>query len=182
MSVRRLAGDITLLPKALLPMAKRQERIQFCDDDQAVVEFVARAIAQFEQYSQMRLHAGEWEWKFKATDFDCLAGRIRCPLTPVSLIEIFDGDGNAITDGWELVTSSLDPVEIYYLEGAGFTARATVTTGYASPELMPPGVRDIVMKIAGHNYEYREILVPNAVDLQPLWLEQIMGPYWFPRC
>jgi hypothetical protein len=72
-------------------------------------------------------------------------------------------------------------VPIWYLGGAHQAGLSLlIESGYEAATL-PPGIRDILFRITALSFEHRELLVPSG-QLSPMWLEQVMGPYWNPRC
>lgn len=56
-----------------------------------------------------------------------------------------------------------------------------VRTGFAKPEATPPGLADAILRLSGHFYENRELMVGNG-QIAPDFLEQGLGTLWVPRC
>jgi hypothetical protein len=186
MSVKRLSGDRFIIPQGLLGYAKDQSRIRFCDDDAYIVELCARAVEDFEQQSGMQIHPGSWQWKFSLSDWGCcpaVPARLLCRFSPVSNLTVVDGSTPPvdITASYAIVTDTISGVEINYLEGPIGAGTATLDVGYATADDIPPGIRDKLVKLAAHRYEYREILIPSAAgNLREQSGDEIAG-YWIPR-
>jgi hypothetical protein len=186
MSVKRLSGDRFVIPQGLLPYAKDQSRIRFCDDDRYIVELCARAIEEFEQHSGMQIHPGSWQWKFSLADWGCCPSdpaRMLCRFSPVTTMTVIDGATPPIdvTASYAITTDTISGVEINYLEGPAGAGTATLSVGYATADAIPPGIRDKLVKLAAHRYEYREILIPGAAgDLREQSADELAG-YVIPR-
>lgn len=174
--------DYDTLPTALLPAAKAHLREDTNFNDDMITDLLRRAIAQFETYSSMTLNPGAWGWEPDSADF--VSSRARSPITPVaSWTATIPGDPDPVdvAASYRMWTSSVHGVPIWYLGGAFQSGLAlSITTGYAATAL-PPGIRDIVFRIMALGFEHRELLVPTG-QLAPEWQEEVMGPYWMPRC
>jgi hypothetical protein len=186
MSVKRLSGDRSIIPQGLLPYAKDQSRIRFCDDDAYIVELCARAVEEFEQQSGMQIHPGSWQWKFSLADWGCcpaVPARLLCRFSPVTNMTVVDASTPPVnvTTSYAIVSDTISGVEINYLEGTAATGTATLNVGYATADAIPPGIRDKLVKLAAHRYEYREILIPGAAgDLREQSADELAG-YVIPR-
>jgi hypothetical protein len=86
-----------------------------------------------------------------------------------------------LATGYSLKVRGIHGVRIYHLIGS-FTDGLwlDIDTGFDSTKL-PPEIRQTVFQIAGHLYEYREILTASNVNEQPMWLNQVMSGFWLPR-
>src|SRR5262245_32876482 len=191
--------DYDTLPAAMMPAFKRWNRVDFCDDDELIIEVLQQAIEQFERNSEITV--------FKSTiilepeDADWRDGILPLRVTPVNTLAVtqFDeavphsdltwlGDNSgyraavaaSATNGFQLFAKGIHGVRLYYLAGSSTTGVSiTIESGYESTTLKPE-IRGTVMQIAAHLYEYREILMPNNRDESPMWLRDIMAGFWLP--
>jgi hypothetical protein len=178
MNFTRISGDIAKLPAELLPLAKQQERIEFCDDDQLIVELCARVIEQFEIYSQgMQINPAQWRWKFAGSDF--CEGRIRCRFWPITNLVIVDAGDVDVTANYEIMSESIAGMPVNWLEGPAVDCVATVDVGWPAANQIPPAIRAELMRQVGHAYEYRELLTPSNLAIDPSWQQGLA--YWMPR-
>jgi hypothetical protein len=189
-----LSRDTFTLPNGLLPAFKRHARVDFCDDDDLLQDLLARAIERFEIKTEIAVFPAQYRW----TPDEWTNGRVKIPRPPVGAWTA-DADNPGLpppdridvtssyaieTDGWGGEVAS------HWLVGTWQTElMVTITTGFvASPpvppaigNVIPPGIRDVVFRIAGHLFEYREIFLPNNINAQAGWMDDFLVGYWQAR-
>lgn len=180
MSVLLSSVDYTTLPAALLASAKAHCRVEHSHDDAFITEAVARAIDQFERFTERHVFAASAVWT--VTSFDFLRGRARAAVQPVVSLAA-DAGGNDVSSEYAIVSEgAVAGAQIWYVEGAYQAGLSfTVSTGYTSAASIPPGIRDLIFKMTAVRYENREIMLPAGQFLAPNWLEHELAAYWLPR-
>ena len=179
MSITVISADWDTLPNELLAAMKQHLRVDNTFDDVFIEDAIRRAIDHFQRVTEITVFATEYLWEPDAPGW--CGGTIRSPITPINDFAA-EADGSDVSADYGFSTNSLHGVLIYYLHGpyaAG--VGLTLTSGYPSADLVPPGMRDVIFRLAATLFENREILVPSGQFLTPGWLEQVMGPYWLPR-
>lgn len=193
--------DRNALPNALLAPFKRWQRVTFCDDDILITEILQGAIDQFERNSEITVFKTTIVLEPESTDYACGSGNVlRLPVTPINTIQVLTSavphsDESLLSDGvgyvgtlvvlnggdYVLKARGIHGVRIYSLFGSfvdGMTI--TIETGFTETTITPE-IRQALFQIAGHFYEYREILNATNVGEPSMWLNQIMSGFWLPR-
>jgi uncharacterized phiE125 gp8 family phage protein len=170
--------DYTTLPAAMLAMTKKHLRVDVDEDDAAITEYIAWAIAYAEKFWQLQIFAAAVAFKP-----DGGASTYACPVQPVSAFTAADAGGDVSAD-YLLETASLtEPAWLVRADGDVFPAGVTfsLTAGYAALTAMDPAMRGSILRIAATMYEHRETVTTETVDQVPYWLNDMMGGLWVPR-
>jgi hypothetical protein len=168
MSVQVISRDLTTLPTALLSMAKRHCRIDWDYDDSLIMSVIARAIARFEQTSEVTINPTTVRWIPATEEFS--ANGAPTPARPVTAFTATSGETDISADyAVVLKWDSIHGVPIQLLEGAMPTTgglELMLQVGYRATSL-PPAVLDVVMRHTAYLFEHREILIPGREYLAP---------------
>ena len=179
MSITVISADWDTLPNEMLPAMKQHLRIDNTFDDVFIEDAIRRAIDHFQRVTEITVFATEYLWEPDALGW--CAGTIRSPITPISE---FAADVDGIRRFRRLPVQHQQRArraDLYWTDRYAAGLGLTLTSGYPSADLVPPGMRDVIFRLAATLFENREILVPSGQFLTPGWLEQVMGPYWLPR-
>lgn len=196
MSLTKLDVDRTVLPAALLPLAKAHLRVEFSRDDAYITQTIARAIDQFERKTGFSVFAADYEWspgpferRFYAPAY--LSGAWLVPVQPIVepwAAEIPNGGGAAVdvTANYQLIGDiDSDRVGAQYFVGPPAAGLAiTFTAGFAAIEDLSPGLVDVILRRTAYLYEFREaVAAPGASGAMTAdwWNDELVG-HWAPRC
>jgi hypothetical protein len=197
MSLVRLTVNRVMLPQELLSLAKQHMRVDFDDDDQVIVHKLANAIATFERLTGFGVFPATWTWVPETSDYatppdpapsNMIQGGLwaTVPVMRVGAWSAVDSGNINVTSSYALHGSSgFESVDPQYLYGtvartsSGLTT--TLSTGYDALDLVPPDITDIVLRIAGYLYEYREVQQVPGVD-GVAYANTLLAGYWVPRC
>lgn len=191
--------DRNSLPQALLPAFKRWQRIDFNSDDILLTEILQGAIDQFERNSEITVFATTIMLVPEAADYGCNTTTLRLPVTPINNLQLLSdfvahSDFSEFSDSTVYEAANVIPFEGYTLQVRGVHGVRLYTlvgplvdgmgilvdSGYTETTLTPE-IRQAIFQLAGHLYEYREILIPGNVGESSMWLNQVMSGFWLPR-
>jgi uncharacterized phiE125 gp8 family phage protein len=173
-------ADLAVLPAGLLPIAKSHLRVEGTYDDAYITMTIARAINWFQRATNVSVNPVTWVWTPAEEKF--CGGIATVPVTPVSGMTVADADDADITADYSLITMSTHGVMLYGIEGSYLAGMAvTLPSGYATFDLIDPGITDAVLRYTAHLYENREILVPGTDAQTPGWMTDVISTYWVPR-
>lgn len=191
MSLNRTSIDRTTLPWSLLRLAKANMRITFDDDDQIIVHKLSHAIDLFERLSGFSVFRAQYDWAPGTLEaapeaLGLTAGSVAglLPVRRASAWQAYDSGAVEITSQLGLWgDSNPDSIGEQYLTGASGAAAANVklTVGYRYASELPPGIIDIVLRIASYLFEWREVQNVPGVD-SVAYANSLMTGYWVPRC
>jgi len=174
MTVAVVTQDFAALPAELLPVAKEHCRIDHASDDALMTSIIARAIARFEQMTEVTVNPTAVTWTPRRTDF---SGDIATlPVRPATLATPLTGYTVALK--WD----SIHGIPIQALQGAaadGLTVE--LLCGYPNADAIPPAVQDEILRTAAHLYEHREILVPGGRDFVTPDTRLWPMAWWMPK-
>lgn len=180
-SISGISRDLTVLPTTMLPLAKSHLRVDGSYDDAYITMSLGRAISWFERVTNVSVNPIDWLWLPDAADF--CGGAARVPASPVNAgFTVQDGAATDITADYRLTSMSQHGVGLYQLTGAHVGGmEVMLPSGYASLDVLDPGIADIVLRYTAHLYENREILVPGSDAATPGWMLDVVATYWMPR-
>ena len=164
--------------KRCLQATKAHLRIDFSDDDEYVKDVIARAIAMFENESEISVNPSSYIWKPDAADY--CGDVVPIPITPVVDFTAMDADENDLTEEYEVASNSQRGVMIYRLVGSYASGLAvSIDSGYATKDELPPGILDLVLLVACHLYENRGVLISQKEIAD--FMRRATSSYWKPR-
>ena len=170
--------DYVALPKALLAATKSHLRVDFTDDDQYIQDVIKRAIAMFENESEISVNPSTYIWKPDSADY--CGDVVAIPITPVIDFSAMDAEEDDVTEFYEIASNSQRGVMIYRLVGSYVDGLAvTIESGYSTKDELPAGILDIVLLIACHLYENRGVLISQKEIAD--FMRRATSSYWKPR-
>jgi uncharacterized phiE125 gp8 family phage protein len=171
--------DRTVLPAALLPIAKSHLRVDGTYDDAYITDAIKRAINWFERVTNVSVNPVTWAWTPDEDDFCEEAATV--PVSPVRSFTV-SAAASDISNNYTLGTMSLHGVGLYVIEGAFATGmKVTMPSGYLDLATLDPGIADAVLRYTAHIFENREILVAGTDAQTPGWMTDVISTYWMPR-
>lgn len=176
--------DYAALPEAMLPIAKEHLRVDFLDDDEIIKRYLASAIAHIEHVSGWRIFGTGVDW---FPTIDTTAYAYRTPVAPCSGFTVVLTDPPPDTDisaDFALVADTpMQPTWLMHKDKTPFPTPVTMTltAGYADPDLLPPNVSDVILRITGTLYEARESVTNPAFYQIPFWMNDLIVGLWIPR-
>jgi hypothetical protein len=175
-----LTRDITALPQSLLLPFRMHERIDDCgDDDMLIVDKLAMAIERIEIKTGIGIFAAQYQW----TPDQWMTPSIRVPRPPVNTWTATVPGPIDVTGSYTLLTGGYGgEIAPAYLSGTWQSGLSLViTTGFTVAVGLSPGLRDLIFRVAGHLYEFREIYLATNLAMQSQWLDDTITGYWQPR-
>ena len=170
--------DVNALPKALLATTKSHLRVDFTDDDEYIKDVIKRAIAMFENESEISVNPSSYIWKPDHTDY--CGDTVPIPITPVIDFTVADSDDEDLTEDYEVASNSQRGVMLYRLVGSYVDGLAvSIDSGYSTKDELPPGILDVVLLIACHLYENRGVLISQKEIAD--FMRRATSSYWKPR-
>jgi hypothetical protein len=110
------------------------------------------------------------------------AGKL--PVMRVSGFTAMDGITN-VTANYAIygdtLPDSIAPQYLYGTASSSASPNVALTVGYPTMNDMPPMILDIVMRIAGYLFEWREVQNVPGVD-GVAYANSILTNWWIPRC
>ena len=170
--------DRTVLPAALLPIAKSHLRVDGSYDDAYITDVIKRAINWFERVTNVSVNPVTWSWSPDQRSF--CNGLATVPVSPVNQFTV-DAGGDVSAD-YAITTMSTHGIGLYALSGAWVDGMSvSIPSGYADETELDPGITDAVLRYCAHLYENREILVLGTDAQTPGWMTDVISTYWMPR-
>lgn len=180
------------IPWQLLTLAKQHMRVTFADDDQIIVWKLTTAIDQIERQTGhfMFERTATWTPTLVTHDYPAAynipAGTIglAIPVGPVaSFIALDPSDVDVSSDFLIYGQDPIDPAARAYLTTttALTTPKVTLTLGYPEASDIPPGLVDLVLKVAAYLYEFREQQNMPGMDGSS-YSNTLISGFWRPRC
>lgn len=180
MSVLLVSVDYATLPTALLASAKAHCRVDHSHDDALLTDVIARAIDQFERFTERHVFAASAAWS--VTSYDFCNGRAKAAVQPIVAFTADAGGADVSTSYTASAEGAFAGAQIWFINGvyqAGLSF--LISTGYDAADAIPPGIRDLIFKMVAARYENRQIMLPAGQFLSPNWLEHELAAYWLPR-
>jgi hypothetical protein len=178
--------DRTVLPAALLPIAKSHLRVDGTYDDAYITDAIGRAISWFERVTNVSVNPVTWIWapaQSSVPAFGLFYNSVASvPVSPVNSFAVKDAAAADISAGYTITTMSTHGVGLYALSGmflAGMSV--SIPSGFATLTALDPGITDAVLRYTAHLYENREILVLGTDAQTPGWTLDVIATYWMPR-
>jgi len=157
MTVTLVTQDFTALPTELLPLVKQHCRVDHTNDDALLTSIIARAIARFEQATEVTVNPTAVAWTPTAADFT--SDMATLPVRPATLATPVSG--YSVVLKWD----SIHGIPIQVLQGTAADGLSfDLLCGYPNADAIPPAVQDEILRSTAHLYEHREILVPGGRD------------------
>jgi len=189
MSLALMTRDTHSLPTLLLADAKTHLRVDANFEDEYIVDLLARVIGEWEAMADgVKVHASQWRWTPEASEFD-INSSSRIPITPINSIAVTIPDpADALAP--PLTVSSDYVVATDYSSGAirwrlvgGFQSGmiATISSGYATAELIPAELRGELFLWLERHYEFRNVVDGSGLAMLPEWKNFQFAPWWNPK-
>jgi uncharacterized phiE125 gp8 family phage protein len=177
-----ISRDEFALANELLPAAKQYMRIFHCDEDPGIALLIGAAMGQFERTRGMTLFPTQYLWTVEG---DFIDGAINVTpeqrITPISLWTAA-ADAGDVSAQYSLAQTGLHGAVFYSLKGEAQSGLAlTITAGYASADLIPASIAELIFRLTSTYYEYREKFTPGNLERHPDWDNQEMAGFWVPR-
>jgi hypothetical protein len=177
--IKLVTRNLTTLPTGLLPLAKAHMRIDSAFEDTLILSVLARAIGAIEDDKEITINPTTMTWTPAAADFFYDVATL--PARPASAVTVTQGTPPVdVTANYTLGLkwNSLHGITIQMLKGAAADdLTVTLTLGFASAAAIFPSVESMILLVASHLYEHREILVPGSSFKIPDFGDQ----WWSPR-
>lgn len=184
-----LAPVRTAAPSAIVSLeeTKRRLRIDHSDDDALITALVAAATEHFDGWSGVLGRAlGTQSWR---QDYCGFSACMRLPLAPVAsvtTVKYFDG-GNVertLADSvYVLLVDAIGPflrLKPDQVWPGSYTrpdaVSITFEAGQAS-DAVPGPIRTAIIMLAGHLYEHREAVGPDALSEIPFGVQALVAPF-----
>jgi uncharacterized phiE125 gp8 family phage protein len=177
--------DTTTLQTQLLALTKSHLRVENTYDDAYIQFIIGRAIAWFENYTNVTVNGTTFIWTPDQCDFKC--GVAMVPETPVildswSIADSAADDAADISANFTVTTVATKGVGVYALRGSFVQGmQMTFDSGYFSMDELPIGILNVLLLVSAHYYENREILVSTQVAAMPGFDNDVMASWWRPR-
>ena len=177
------AIDRTTLATDLLPLTKKQARIDFDDDDEFVVVCIQRAIALLEAKWGLSIFGADVDWSPR---LNANASGYQIPVQPVSSFTVSsETEGGDISDQFVIrFSGETKPIWLRRIDGTPFPrdAEITLVIGFTAWDDIPPNALDGILRLASTLYEYRESIDLGSLAAIPRWLDDTLVGLWVPRC
>ncbi len=172
-TVRNVAANRTVLPAAMLPLAKAHSRVDHTVDDTYITDAIGRAIGALEQRNDVLINPTTYEWLAASSDF--CNGRARIPWSPAKSFTA--AAGGDVSASYVIETTGIHGASPQYLVGAWASGLVvTCTAGYAAAADVPPRMVQRILELTATMYEHREILVDG-----PAFRLELDATDWMPR-
>lgn len=174
--------DPTVLPPLLLQTVKEHMRVDFSYEDPDITRKIAAAIRIYEHKSGLMVNPAAVSW---APALDTTSTQYVLPMQPCSVFVALDADDLVVTSEYAIVSTAMTaPQFMTRVDGAVFPAGTTfeLTIGYMTVEDIPADMLMSILRITGTLYEYRESVEASAIDVLPLFMDDLLVGNWVPRC
>lgn len=179
--------DYATLAEAMLPSAKAHMRVDFDDDDESILQYLAWAMGLVEQATGQQIGTAIVSWTpdgfFNGFNTVMLA-QYPFPVQPVASFTVSDSDGVDTSSQYKRVSSGFTlPVNLARIDGALFPVGTAVAfvSGYADAAKIMPNLQAGIYRVAAMLYENRESITQVNVEEMPLWLNDLLVGTWIPR-
>lgn len=184
MSLIRTSIDRVKLPNGLLPALKSHSRVTEDDDDVVMTKKIAMAIDRFEKINELAIYRASWTWSPETVQSTVEPLGWPVPIRHVASFTAGDETGDLTSQFLLSGVASPDNTGPQYLSTSssyGSAMAMVLTVGYEDVADLPPGVEDVILRLAAQLFEYREMDRIPGVD-GTSYANSLITGYWVPRC
>jgi uncharacterized phiE125 gp8 family phage protein len=184
MSLVRTSIDRKTLSNGLLPSLKAHSRITFDEDDTVATKKIAMAIDRFEKINELAVCRATWTWTPETAASEVEPYGWLIPVRHVSAFTAGDTTGDISSQfvlGGVASPDNAGPQYLSTTSSYSSPLSLVLTVGYEDVADLPPGIEDVILRLAATLYEYREMDRIPGVDGGALSNSFVSG-YWTPRC
>lgn len=168
-----------------LPEAKAHVRQDQADDDGSLTALIVAARDWVENFTGRQLITATWRLSLDGFPRELRLPRPRLIDVSSLVYDASDGTETTLAPASYRIDADSEPARIQPAYGESWpttlcqsnAVRITYTAGYGNAAAVPQAIKQAMLLLISHWYEFREPVVQGAVQHLPLAVESLLRPY-----